>query len=392
MTDPIELPQRSIKPNDDPSIFNAIGQLGLLLYRGPATWTFGRHQHELRDAQLIYDGSLKLEWEIEECIPMPLLENITSGSLHFKPFTTTEVTSFSQTHGNLGRITTPAVNVRLLEFFLINCAKIAESVCAIGDWRIEIKPTKADTTLIARFSHCGAVTRRDKGLFDAGSSDDLLDALGWALSFATGRMVFPTLQRGFDAEGTMVWMDYAPKRYSLNYGRELTTWLPKAPNDQLAMLREVITGLHKWLADPVWNEALRLAIDCYCDAVGQRLSEASRLILIQAGLEKLVIVWQGTQKPFLKRNRKPFPKTGDFGERLSLMLEAHAIDRIVPVEYADLASLALTKGMDAAEVVAFVRNRYTHKMTPEITPSHETQARQLSQHYLEQLMLKSLAV
>lgn len=385
----IRLPPRPLDPTDDPQIFEAIGQSDLLLHEGSAIWTFAAGQHTQRNARLIYDGTLRVEADSEEGIPPNLIQHssMSAPKLHVEPFLEVEVDMFNHHKAKLAQIKMPTIDIQRLQFFLINCTNTPKSAWDIGDWRFEIAPTNNEFHPIARFSHIGSLNRRDGKPFDADSSDEVMEAIGWGLSLATGRIVFPTLKRGFDAEQRLVWMDFSSTRYEVARVRDLPTWLPRSTPHQQLISGEVMIGLYAKLSDQTWGDALRLAIDFYCDALGHNLTEASRLILIQAGLEKLVVAWQ-TIKGVMP-NGKSFP-TNEFGMRLSMMLAEYGIAVTLPVELADLAALLSKDLKDAPRVVANVRNKYTHAITSAVTEKHESQARQLSQRYLELVLLKIL--
>lgn len=163
--------------------------------------------------------------------------------------------------------------------------------------------------------------------------------------------------------------------------------------DVTQLLQEVLAGFNTLLGDDAWKDAIRKAVDFYANAHSPEAAGAASLILLQAGLDKLVNTWDES----LTGQGLPAAANKGLGARLERMLQWASIPTAVPPQLPELAQLASLgaalgdPGMNGPRIVAFVRNKFTHTPSPNLpplTPKHEHQAKQLAARYVELLLLR----
>jgi len=283
------------------------------------------------------------------------------------------------------------VPVQSVEFHLVNFKRLGRGRYAVGPFLVTLVPAHPAHDHSTIFTHLGRIERQDGTCFLPGSEEYelLLSTLTWGFSFISASLVTPLLERGFDEDGKLIWADYSPRRLTKRPAKD-DNWIhSRSPNAQ-SSVQEVLDGFHRLLSEPVWADAVGLAVDFSLNAAEPALVTGASLILLQAGLEKLVSAWWACEKVTLAL---PSASKEKFGRRLGRMLVWAGIGTAVPDQLPALAYLVAESSIadaDAPTVLAHVRNELTHVKRPDslLTDRHEIQATRLASRYLELLLLR----
>lgn len=200
-------------------------------------------------------------------------------------------------------------------------------------------------------THVGTVTLADGGAFNGREALEVLEALGYFLSFAISSPTQPFLLVGLDAEDRVRWRTYEPlgvRRFSPR-----PSWFV---GSDPSCLRSGMDGLWKRWASSDDREVAMRAIYLHIDASARGVEPG--LVVAQAALE--LMAWQT-----LVIERRSLSQVGfdalTAADRLRLLLAGCAIPLDVPPELAELASHA--KGAspsDGPEALTQLRNRWVH--------------------------------
>ncbi|WP_189004240.1 hypothetical protein [Deinococcus roseus] len=291
------------------------------------------------------------------------------------------------------QVTSPATPCNIIEFHLINAKNLPGGRFGVGDFEVSLVQTLTPSKQPTTFTHLGQIERTDRTPFQPDQPDylQLIEAITWTMTFISGGLVTPTILRGFDHNDEVVWSKFSAPRMIKRKPIDHNWIHPSTPNLS-TLVQEVLHGSDALLSLPEWKDALRKSVDFYANAHSPEAVAAASLILLQAGLEKLVYTWDESPEAQALPSVK-----GGLGARLERMLQWASIPLEVPAQLPELAHLA-SQGkllgdskMNGPRVVAFVRNKFSHQPTPghpPLTWQHESQAKELMARYLELLLLK----
>ena len=237
----------------------------------------------------------------------------------------------------------------------------ARLVLAGGGWKITLdgveRPHRPHTALRANsgfaVTHVGKVERVDGGTFTAEEGWKVLDALGWYLSFCSGRWNGPGLLRGFDASGQQVWQVWGQFR-TVPY-QERQSW---ADPVESGCVEGPFPGFLKLWGDEDWQEAVRMAIHWFIEANAQAGSIEGAIVLTLTALELLASV-------VLVENLKRLSVTGSekLGavERIRELISWAGVPHGIPPALAELTRAARSENwLDAPTALVKARNMIVH--------------------------------
>ena len=159
-----------------------------------------------------------------------------------------------------------------------------------GNWTITLDEIEHESKIVAdlrsnsgfAFTAVGKAERPDGRLISADDAIDLMQALNWYLSFASGRWVGPCLVRGYSADETPVWEAWHLSR--VDPYRNVRSWVNGHPNGQLS---GPFAGFMPWWAGAEWKEVLTNAIHWFIEANKQAGSIEGAIVLTQTAFELL---------------------------------------------------------------------------------------------------------
>lgn len=134
-------------------------------------------------------------------------------------------------------------------------------------------------------THCGRLSRSDKGLFVRNEALDVLRDVGRTISFARGSFSNPLLLSAYNQTGDKVWECWSRSRTDPWNSRE--NWFSEMKPE---ILESVFAGWRALSASPK-DEIINAAIHLYLNAHAQGLALESRLVLLQSALEGLADGW-----------------------------------------------------------------------------------------------------
>lgn len=266
--------------------------------------------------------------------------------------------------------------------------------CESGGWalildaRPDLSAALADAKAAQStcMTHVAEICRLDGSAFTADQAQCVVDAIGVALSFASGRSTPVALGVGWDEQGLRVWESWklaacdalAGPRGFLNKHR---------PED----LIEVLKWCMEWHSDfSVW-EPVRRTIFYYIDALTDGLSAEGSMLLSAAGLD---LLWT-TRPPTLSTAT---PANAGAHTQLRELLQHALVDTAVPshlsgliaaTTHLDLRGVCL-QNADGPCLVTGLRNEFAHPRLEQSVYGVRSAARQgrdLQRHYLELLIL-----
>lgn len=204
-------------------------------------------------------------------------------------------------------------------------------------------------------THTGRVDRLDGQPIELGETDDLLHALAWLLSFASGAWVAIVGVTGCGNGGARVWGDWGQPRWSRTSGWR---WLGAHHPEALCEIWPEWWSL--WNA-PAFCDVLRWSVPGYVEGSLNRAGLEVSIPTVFTSLEMLA--WHHTT--VVQGYSNGDAKDMDAWERLNLLLAGSDIPISVPPQLAEAAAWAAEiagdlKSPDAPAVLANLRNRIEH--------------------------------
>lgn len=268
----------------------------------------------------------------------------------------------------------------------------ARVVLEVDGWRVTLDelPSANDRAREAKdrqgyvLTHTGRVTRKDESSFELAAADDILESLGWFLSFVRGAFTSPLLISGY-AGSERVALDWSRSRVDPFINRD--SWFP--PRER-GVLEEIFPRFYQLMNDPVWQDPMRLAVDFYLRSNDVEWLETS-LLLSHATLE--LLAWTVFVEDTRHVRAEGFDKLG-FSGRLRLLLAWAGIAPEIPAECSHLAAHFPKPEQDGPFAIGEIRNGIVHPRHRQRTYGTPVLARvdatQLAVRYVELAILKLL--
>lgn len=201
-------------------------------------------------------------------------------------------------------------------------------------------------------THVATVQRSDGGSVSVEDADDFLTGLHYFLSFARGFWSPGILHVGYDARDHRVWSEWDAWRATPYH--DVLCWTDKFHPEALA---EAFPGfMTKW-TDPIWREAIRLAIHWYIEGNLNAGSLEASIVSTQIALELLSWTYFviGQQMDEVR-----FDKKWEASEKIGKFLVALNIPTAVPSQLPSLTALSAAKPSDGPKTFTRVRNSFVH--------------------------------
>jgi hypothetical protein len=231
-------------------------------------------------------------------------------------------------------------------------------------------------------SHVGHLGRDDGRPFPLSEARALLHDLYWYFSFCRGKPSAPVLPVGIDSSGQITWSEWANwnvARLSSNHN-----WY----NDFSAQgLEGTFGGFVSLNKDPLWGDAIKLAIYWYLEA--GRVGNDTAIIIAQAAFEKLAWTFLVKDKKLVSVTKL---KAMNVADQLRELLKFMGIPSTVPASLAELGALASQKRWhDGPQALTGIRNSMVHSAgnRPPVAANAQSlfEASMLSLWYLELAIL-----
>ena len=232
-----------------------------------------------------------------------------------------------------------------------------------GGWQLTMDavPSAGDLIRQLRLSESHAIThvvearRQDGSPFDAAEFGEVVEALGWLLSFGRAAWTFSPLLAGFVGTGAQpVWQEWSDRR--LDPWTSRLAWWDTRTVDSAAEIASVLQGMWPIWIDTQRGDVLRVAINLLVEA-SSRLAVETRILIAQAALELLAwqrLVNEGTW------TAPRFEGASATNQFRGLLAEC-GVDARLPASLATAAAdPALNSPADGPEFVTRVRNRIAH--------------------------------
>jgi len=263
--------------------------------------------------------------------------------------------------------------------------------------RVTIEPVENSEELLKKLKAVGgyAITHVGKLEGVSGNSISLdevkviLSALRDFLSFVSGSVVCPILPVGSDAEGDIVWQEWAP--WHTNSWKSVLCWSDDRHGESLPAVFPGFMARYRTFG---WDKPVRDAVRWY--AVSNRRQELcveDALVLTQAALEMLAWVVCVEDPQAAHFTHKEFEKL-QAAQKLRCLLHWAGIPLGIPEEAQQLRNVTCLPWKDGAEVCTGIRNSVVHTTSPKrrtirvIPPGGLFQACNLALWYLELVLLR----
>ena len=236
-------------------------------------------------------------------------------------------------------------------------------------------------------THVGMLRRRDDKLFGADEAYKILDFLYWFFAFANGGRCGCILPEGLRHTGSVLWENWqAPKLSRMKYHQ---SWFAEhAPSRCF----EAAQGCFSLWQDENKRDWLRRAIAIYVES-NRNLSGVD-LALANSQMALELLAWTVLIEEKGVITEESFQKL-TAADKFRLMLAINGIPASIPASATDLLkSFKPGKGVDGPHVIAEIRNavihptRTKHAWLKRLSSLAQYQAWQLSQYYIELVLLK----
>lgn len=374
------------------------------LYEGPLALTLG-------GVSVAGDGRVSLEW-----LPLPVvaaevpLERRTgeitlpcAGELQVRGFNSVPVSATARVDDS-GALalrafltedleTTQRADLHSVLFHIPNVwSELGRVEWQCSPWVVRISPEDDLVGLEAKLraiggyaiTHTGKLEREDGGAFGSSDAVRFLEELGTAVSLARAAWCFPLLYIGHDLNKGIAWRDCKVRKVSA--WKPARSWLP---DTSWRCLESVLSGLVKRREDPVWRDAVFVAVSWYVEASTLAGTVETAYVLTQAALEMLATVaFVEEAKSVSQSGWRKLPAA----DKLRLLLQWAGIPLSIPKELAGVSSFALGKKWpDGPQALAEMRNGVAHGLQERVLGAPTAvryQLKQLGLWYLELVLLR----
>jgi len=201
-------------------------------------------------------------------------------------------------------------------------------------------------------THVGKLERYDGSVFEIDERvENLLEGLGYFLSFVRGAWSFPVLWVGFSPSGEKVFERWSTPK--LSPFRTCQSWFPKNRAVEIVTIWPRFVELWE---DQNWSKQMAIAIDWFVEANSPHSIE-SGIVLSQVGLE--LLAWKlfadGSDVKLDQFDKLPA------ADKLRLLLDKAKIPQAIPSELEDLARAAKANNWrDGPQALTEIRNGIVH--------------------------------
>lgn len=264
-------------------------------------------------------------------------------------------------------------------------------------WRVsysEVPGLRADAFPAQRrasagysITHVGRLERTDGQSFDGTDADEALAAIGFFLSFCRGAWTFPMLLVGEATDGSEPVQNWRCPR--IDAAPTHRSWFNHLSSDGFG----AIGGLVAKLAEPIWNETIRLALHWYvvCNKPDS-VSIEGAIVLQQTAFELLAWTLLVDERKILSTDGiQKLPAS----DRIRLLLSSCGIPLEIPPGLSDLATVAKAENwQDGPHATTEIRNALVHASPKKRARifghgnGSRTDAWTLGQWYLELILLR----
>jgi hypothetical protein len=227
--------------------------------------------------------------------------------------------------------------------------------CITLDEVRDFRQKKEELRLVSGFAvtHIGRLEKEDGTTFTAKESWELLDAVGWYLSFCCGRWTGPGLLCGFDEQSQLLWEVWEQFR-TVPY-RDRHSWADKVLTGCVEL---PFAGFLKLWQDETWEEVIRVAIHWYLEANAQAGSIEGSIVLTQTAFELLSSAVLVDSHGWLSTDGYEKLPAAD---RIRLLFQWASIPVGIPPTMAELTAAAKADNWhDIPAAMTMVRNTITH--------------------------------
>lgn len=225
-------------------------------------------------------------------------------------------------------------------------------------------------------THAGSITRIDGGDFSLESLEHFIRALHLFLSFVRGSYCGIAFLSGRDSSGELAWQQWGTYKME-PWLRDLPTWTVFNKSEQLS---STFDGFWDNFNIKRWSDAVSKSIHWYLRSNESDESEVS-IVLSQTAIERLCSTTIGP--------KKSGEKTGDW---IARALKCMDIDHRIPLQCGELTRIAGQCGWQhGPHSLVGIRNDLVHpeaKLSGAISGDVYSEARDLSQYYIELMLLK----
>jgi hypothetical protein len=200
------------------------------------------------------------------------------------------------------------------------------------------------------FTHTGMLRRGDGATFSAADALRVLNVIGWATSFASGRRSYPILPVGFQGDAA-VWEQWRVP--TLDSWAPRTSWFPAG---SATSLQSIAQGAMRRLSDEDWRDTAMFVLGSFVGGNGATSLDPS-LVIAQMGLE--LMSWALLVREGSAVSAEGFERLRAH-DRLRLLLSTASVPRDVPATMQNLSARARSENIDGPGVLTYLRNRIVH--------------------------------
>lgn len=253
------------------------------------------------------------------------------------------------------------------------------------EWEIQIKSLRKTHDNITKlnaeggclFTHVGALQKTDSQSFSGKQASDLLIALRYFLTFATGCWCEPICSVGFDESENRLWESWSSPR---GLWQEFLTWYDPQHSSDLVSFFPCF--MEHW-KDENWQIALKEIIYWYQNAKNPSTGIESGIILTQAAIERLSYEYSVKEKTLL--TSKGF-KALWASDKFRLLFSSLDIPLGIPNQKSEMIKAGKEYNwIDAPHALTEIRNSLIHpdhKKNGQLNSTH-IEAWDLALWYLE---------
>lgn len=267
-----------------------------------------------------------------------------------------------------------------------------------GEWLIHLRSkSNVDETIkglkeVGGFAPtlAGTLQRTDGNAFDYHGASEVLNAVYNFLSFSRGYWTHLILPVAYDRAGLKVCEEWRV-RNTTNW-RGIESWLPSFGAEPI--LASVFPMFWRQWHDPIWREALELAIYWYLGSNKGESGAEGSIVLTQTALE--LLSWTVLVKDKRVLDKGAFsPGKLSGADKMRLLLHTLGIPLVIPSELSELKKISSGRNWpDGPAAFVGLRNSIVHPGDQRTFTSSpglaRVEAMNLGQWYLELVLLKSL--
>jgi hypothetical protein len=242
-----------------------------------------------------------------------------------------------------------------------NRRRAARLNLAAGGWKITLDRVENYDSVVDSLrvnsgfavTQIGRLERDNDKAFTAKDAEEILNALAWYVSFASGRWTSPILTQGYDQEDKPIWQLWDIPRI-VSY-RARASWMDLLCSQHFA---DPFPGFLKLWLDDAWEETVRVAIHWYVEANAQAGSIEGSIVLTQTAFELLSHAVLVEHNSWLSGEGYDKLSASD---RFRLLFRWASIPSTIPAELKSLTKDAKADNWhDTSTAMTMIRNSITH--------------------------------